>query len=143
MQKILNMTMSLRRLYSLAARPLFPPRKLFRCKGWACAGKGLLRELGLLRRGSQPEVLRVSNELCSAPWDNNESRAVLKINKLLELSIARLYREMPQSICLSFSSLLSLCYAAVSSCFTSRPPFEIRKSDTGCKYHLRPRGCHI
>lgn len=34
---------------------------------------------------SQPEVLRVSNEQCSAPWDNNESRAVLKINKLLEL----------------------------------------------------------
>lgn len=48
---------------------------------------GLLRELGFLRQGSQPEVLRVSNEQHSAPWDNNESRAVRKINKLLELSV--------------------------------------------------------
>lgn len=52
-----------------------------------CRGKGLSWELGFLRQGSQPEVLRVSNEQCSAPWDNNESRAVLKINKLLELSV--------------------------------------------------------
>lgn len=55
------------------------------CVHW---GRGLLWELGFLRQRSQPEVLCVSNEECSAPWDNNEGRAVLKINKLLELSIA-------------------------------------------------------
>lgn len=53
-----------------------------------CAvGRACCESWGFLRQGSQPEVLHVSNEQCSAPWDNNESRAVLKINKPLELSV--------------------------------------------------------
>lgn len=53
----------------------------------AAVGKACCESWGFLRQGSQPEVLRVSNEQRSAPWDNNKSRAVLKINKLLELSV--------------------------------------------------------
>ncbi|TNN73662.1 hypothetical protein EYF80_016042 [Liparis tanakae] len=44
--------------------------------GPCAAGKGLLREPELLRQGSQPEVLRVSNEQHSAPWDNNMKSCV-------------------------------------------------------------------
>lgn len=57
-------------------------------------------------RASQPEVLRASNEERSAPWDNNERRAVLKINNPLELSIVSLYREI--TACHNLSVSLSV-----------------------------------
>lgn len=134
------------RLYSLVAARYFRRRSYSDVKAGAglnagsgvCVGKGLLRELGLLRQGSQPEVLRVSNEQCSAPWDNKESRAVLKINKLLELSIACLYREITAchgpSVSLSALFHLFLCCGQLLLSHTGS--LKIRKSGTYSKYQL-------
>lgn len=100
-------------------------------------------------QGSQPEVLRVSNEQCSAPWDNNESRAVLKINNLLELSIACLYREITArrgpSVSLSLLFYPFLCCGQLLLSHTG--PLKIthvQQIPTLLRVigHLRPHGCH-
>lgn len=74
----------------------------------------------------------MSNEQCSAPWENSESRAVLKINKLLELSTARLYREITarHSPSVSLSVLFYLFLRCGQLWLSQKGPFKIRKSDT-------------